>query len=267
MRNENHWCKHHLRGRVKCAYYEVADLSPVAGRWTEEGRRSLKTILFNDSGYITKELLYDPDGTLSQVGSTEYDPQGNKTRVLFQGPRGVVLSSRLYKYDETGRLLECVSTEARGPITTERCTPRYDQSGNRIEEVWCYDDGTPSRKYVYQYFPTGEIAKQVMYKYAGDGSIEEKWNSIYDESGNIVQTVCYDEQGRTIAGPTRYTYDDDGVEIEGATFSLKGDLYSTTSYFYDFNTQRDWIKRLEIFRTIESRFETRVATYRALEHY
>ena len=267
MRNENHWCKHHLRGRVKCAYYEVADLSPVAGRWTEEGRRPLKTILFNDSGYITKELLYDPDGTLSQVGSTEYDPRGNKTRVLFQGPRGVVLSSRLYKYDETGRLLECVSTEARGPITTERCTPRYDQSGNRIEEVWCFDDGTPSRKYVYQYFPTGEIAKQVMYKYAGDGSIEEKWNSIYDESGNIVQTVCYDEQGRTIAGPTRYTYDDDGVEIEGATFSLKGDLYSTTSYFYDFNTQRDWIKRLEIFRTIESRFETRVATYRALEHY
>ena len=267
MTNGNHWCKHHLRGRVKCVYYEVADLLPASGRWVEEERRPLKTILFNKDGYVTKELLYDLDGSLSQVGSTEYDAKGNKTRMLFQNPRGAVLSSRVYEYDEAGRLLQCVSTEARGPITKETCSPLYDQSGNRVEEVWSYEDGTPSRRYVYQYYPAGEIAKQVMYKYSSDGSIEEKWDSSYDQHGNIVQTVCYDDHGLTIAGPTRYKYDEDGVEIEGATFSLKGDLYSTTSYFYDFNTQRNWIKRLEIFRTIESRFETRVATYRALEQY
>ena len=267
MRNGNHWCKHHLRGRVKCVYYEVADFSPDSGRWIEEQRRPLKTILFNENGYVTKELLYDVEGSLSQVGSTEYDARGNKTKVLFQNPRGAVLSSRLYEYDGAGRLLECLSTEARGPIIRERCTPLYDQSGNRVEELWRYEDGAPSRRYVYEYYPTGEIAKQVLYKYAADGAIDETWSSIYDEKGRIVQTVCCDAHGRTIAGPTRYTYDDNGVEIEGATFSLKGDLYSTTTYFYDFNTQRNWIKRLEIFRTIESRFETRIATYRALEYF
>jgi YD repeat-containing protein len=245
----------------------VADLSPDSGRWIEEQRRPLKTILFNEKGYVTKELLYDPEGSLSQVGSMEYDARGNKTKVLFRNPRGAVLSSRRYKYDEAGRLLECVSTEARGPVSRERCSPLYDRSGNRVEEVWCYEDGTASRKYVYQYYPAGEIARQMKYKYADDGSIEEKWLSIYDEKGNIVQTVCYDEQGQTIAGPTTYKYDDDGVEIEGATFSLTGNLYSTTSYFYDFNTQRNWIRRLEIFKTVESRFETRVITYRGLEHY
>ena len=36
MTNGNHWCKHHLRGRVKCVYYEVADLLPASGRWVEE---------------------------------------------------------------------------------------------------------------------------------------------------------------------------------------------------------------------------------------
>ncbi len=267
MRNGNHWCKHHLQGRVKCVYYEVADLWPGTGRWIEEQRRPLKTILFNESGYVTKELLYDLDGSLLQVGSTEYDGKGNKTKMLFQNPRGMLLSSRVYKYDEGGRLLECVSTEARGPITKQRCSPLYDDAGNRLEETWCYEDGTPSRKYFYEYHPTGQIARQLMYKYAEDGSIEEKWDSFFDTRGNIVQTVCFDDQGQTIAGPTTYRYNDDGVEIEGATFSLKGDLYSTTSYFYDFNTQRNWIKRLEIFRTTESHFETRVVTYRALEYF
>jgi hypothetical protein len=267
MRNGNHWCKHHLRGRIKCVYYDVADLLPASGRWTEEERRPLKTILFNENGYVTKELIYDLDGSLSQVGSMEYDAQGNKMKVLFQNPRGVLLSLRVYEYDELGRLLQCVSTEMRGPITKQRCRPLYDETGNRVEEVWCGEDGTPSRRYVYQYHSTGEIARQVMYKYAEDGLIEEKWDSFYDPKGNIIQTVCLDGQGRTIAGPTTYRYNDEGVEIEGATFSLTGDLYSTTSYFYDFNIQRNWIKRLEIFRTTESRFETRVATYRALEYF
>lgn len=267
MKNGNHWCKHHLRGRVKCVYYEVADFSAYSGRWIEEQRRPLKTILFNENGYVTKELLYDPGGSLSQVGFREYDANGNKMKVVFRNPRGAVLSWRKYQYDETGCLLQCVSFEARAPVTKQRCCPVYDQSGNKVEEVWCDEDGTPSRKYVYQYYPAGAIAKQVMYKYADDGSIEEKWDSIYNEQGNIVETICFDDRGRTIAGPTKYRYNDDGVEIEGVTFSLKGNLYSTTSYFYDFNMQRNWIKRLEIFRTIESRFETRVVTYRALEHY
>src|SRR6185312_303394 len=89
----------------------------------------------------------------------------------------------------------------------------------------------------------------------------------YDEKGNIVETSCCDQQGRTIGGPIRYKYNDEGDEIEAATINLKGNLYSTAYYFYEFDDHRNWIRRLEVFKRSDSAFETRVLTYRTLEYY
>jgi hypothetical protein len=267
MTKRTHWGKHHLRGRVKTAHFEVADLSYNAGRWSEAKRRPLTTLLYNEKGYVVKELLYDLDGYVSQVGSKKYDAHDNKREVLFQNPRGGLLSCRVYECDEAGKLLECVSTQAHGLIVKQRCRPRYDPAGRKVEANWFFEDGTPSYKYVYRYRATGELEQQVLYKYDDEGSIEEKWITLYDEKGNVVEAACFDPQGRTIAGPTWYKYDDAGYEIEAATRDLRGDLYSTTCYSYDFDDQRNWIKRLEIFRTAQSGFETRLVTYRRLEYY
>lgn len=267
MTKVNHWGRHHLRGRVKSAHCEVANLSYTAGRWWEEKRRPLNTVMFNEDGYVIKELLYDPHGSLSQVGSKKYDAHGNTKEVLFQNARGGLLSSLVCECDEAGKLLQCVSTQAHGPITKQRCTPLYDQTGKKVEETWFSEDGACGRKYVYRYRLTGELVQKLLYKFAADGSIEEKWSTIYDEKGNVVETVCFDEQGRTIAGPTWYKYNDDGDEIEAATRGLSGDLYSMTCYSYDFDDQRNWIKRLEIFRTTKTGYKTRIITYRGLEYY
>lgn len=267
MTTRNHWGRHHLQGRIRSAHSEVANLSYNAGDWREETRRPLGTIMFNEEGYLTKELLYDPHGSLSQVGFKKYDAHGNKTEALFQNSRGRLLSSQVCECDETGKLLQIVSTQAHGSIIKQRCRPLYDLTGKKVEAAWFYEDGTLSRKYVYRYRLTGELVQQLRYKYAGDGSIDEKWSTIYNEKGHVLETACFDEQGRTIAGPTWYKYNDDGNEIEAATRGLRGDLYSITRYSYDFDDRRNWIKRLEIFKTTKSGFETRVITYRRLEYY
>ena len=158
-------------------------------------------------------------------------------------------------------------TQAHGVHIKQRCRPRYDRSGKKVEAEWFFEDGTPSRKYVYRYAVTGQLAQQVLYKYADDGSIEERWSTVYNAKGNVVETACFDAEGRTIAGPTWYKYDDDGNEIEAATRDLRGDLYSSTSFSYDLDAQRNWIKRLEVFRTTQRGFETRVITYRVLDYY
>ncbi|HEX2270958.1 MAG TPA: hypothetical protein VHH35_15545 [Pyrinomonadaceae bacterium] len=252
---------------MRSAHSEVADLSYNAGQWQEEKRRPLGTIVFNEHGYIIEELLYDLHGSLAQVGTKKYDAYGNKAKVLFQNSRGGLLSSLVCQCDETGKLLESVSTQAHGSVTKQRCRPLYDVTGRKVEETWFYEDGTLSRKYVYRYRLTGELVQQLRYKYAVDGAVDEKWSSIYDEKGNVIETVCFDAQGRTIAGPTWYKYNDDGDEIEASTCGLSGELYSITRYSYDFDAQRNWIKRLEIFKTTNSGFETRVITYRKLEYY
>lgn len=267
MATGTHWEKHHLRGRVRSSHCEVANLSYNAGRWCEENRRALNTILFNEEGYVTRELLYDLSGCVSQVGSKKYDAHGNKRETLFQNSKGGLLSSLVYQCDEAGKLLECVHTQAHGLIVKQRCRPRYDRSGKKVEAEWFFEDGTPSRRYVYRYSVTGRLAQQLLYKFAGDGLIEERWSTVYDENGNVVETACFDPDGRTIAGPTWYKYDEDGNEIEAATRDLRGDLYSSTSFSYDLDAQRNWIKRLEVFRTTQRGFETRVITYRILDYY
>ena len=133
--------------------------------------------------------------------------------------------------------------------------------------MWLSDDGKLSRKYIYRYSVTGDLVQQVLYKYDDAGSILEKWSTIFDDNGNVVETSCFDSEGHTIGGPIRYRYSEDGDEIEATTVSLKGDLYSTATYYYDFDAYRNWIRRLEVFKTSESGFETRVMTYRTLEYY
>ena len=267
MTNGNHWAKHHLRGRVKYAHFDVADLEYHFGRWAEDHRRPLNTLMFNEAGRVIKELLFDCSGCLSQVGFKRYDDRGHKRETLFRNPRGGLLSSLIYKCDEAGKLVECEHTQAHGLIIKQRCRPRYDRAGKKVEALWFFEDGTRSRKYVYRYRLTGALAQELLYKFADDDSIEEKWSTIYDENGNVVETACFDREGRTIAGPTWYKYDDYGNKVEAATRDLKGGLYSTTCYSYDLDPQGNWIKRLEVFKTMNSGFETRVATYRKLEYY
>jgi antitoxin component YwqK of YwqJK toxin-antitoxin module len=267
MTNGTDWSRHHLRGRVLYAHLDVADLAHKAREWVEEDRRPLNTIAFNEDGYVVKEILYNLHGGVSQIGSMKYDVHGNQRESLFKNPRGGLLSSLVCEYDEAGKLLECVSTQAEGLIIKQRCRPLYNKAGKKIEETWFYEDGTLNRKYVYRYRLTGEVVQQVLCKYDDEGSLEEKHVTIYDEQGNVLEASCFDREGRKIAGPIRYRYSDEGVEIEAATISLKGDLYSTTSYHYDFDALGNWIKRLEVFKTNDSGFETRVITYRTLEYY
>jgi hypothetical protein len=267
MSQGNDWTTHKLRGRVKTINSEVAGLSAGSERWVEQARRPVSTIAFNDDGCVIKELRYDLDGNLSEVGSTKYDANGNKTEVIFQNPRGGLLRSLVYEYDDAGRLLGCVSTQAHGLIIKQRSNATYDQAGNKTDELWCYEDGTVSHRYVYKYLPSGQLAERLLYKYDDDGSIEEKRSSIYDEKENVIASSCFDEENRPIEDRTEWKYNENGEVIESSTFNLKGDLYSTTSYSYDLDTQRNWIRRLEVHKIAKSGFETRIITYRTLEYY
>lgn len=267
MNERNDWAADNLRGRIKSIHIEVAKLLEVSGQWREEKRRPVSTMRFNENGVVVKELRHDLDGNLSEIGSTKVDVNGHKIETIFQNPRGGLLTSLTYEYDDDGKLLGSVLTQATGLIIKQRSRVSYDHAGNKTEELWRYEDGSLSRKYVYQYSPDGQIAKQLLYQYHDDGSIEEKTISIFDENGNVIQSACFDKNDRAIEGRNEYKYNDDEDPIETTSFEPNDDLYSTTSYSYDFGSQRNWTKRLEIFKTAKSGYETRSVTYRAFEYY
>jgi hypothetical protein len=206
---------------------------------------------FNENGCVVKELRYDLDGNVSEIGFTKYDHRGNRTEVVFQNPRGGLLRSLVYEYEE-GKLLGCISTRADGLIMKQRSRVTYDQTGKKTDELWRDQDGTLSRRYVYTYGANGQLAQVLLYKYDDDGSIEEKRISTYDEQENVIASSCFDEDQRPIEDRMEWKYNDDGEIIESATFDLRGGRYSTTSYSYDRDAQGNWIKRQEVYKAAKN---------------
>jgi len=267
MNKLNDWTKGALLGKVKSSHAEIATLSNNAGQWIEESRVPIMTITYNEEGDVVKEVLYALDGNVSQVGFTKYDTDGNRTEVVFHNPNGGLVSSLVCDYDDNGKEVGSVYTSAQGLITKQKSVPVYDQTGNKAEESWFYEDGTRSRKYIYKYDPDGRLLEQLIHKYADDGSLEEERISLYSEKGNIVETFCLDADGQLLEGQTKYEYDEQGNETEVASYNPNGDLYSTTSYSYTFDSSGNWIKRTENFKTKLSGFETKSITYRTLTYY
>lgn len=263
----NDWIKSNLLGKVKSVHVETATLANAGGRWIEESRVPITTTVYNEEGYIVKEILYASDGNVSRVGHTKYYSNGNRREVLFQNPNGGLLSLMACDFDDNGRETGCVYTSAHGLITKQKSVPFYDEAGNKSEESWFYEDGTLSRKYTYKYSQDGRLSEQLIFKYAEDGALEEKRISLCDEEGNVVETLCLDGEDQLLEGPTRYKYDEQGNEIEVAFYNSNGTLYSLTSYSYTFDSSRNWISRTEEYRTNVSGFETRSIAYRTLIYH
>lgn len=267
MTKPNDWDNGNLLGRVKTVHVEVATLSYKLEQWLEGSRVPIRTTTFNERGFITKELIYSADGNISQIGSTEYDLEGNKIEVIFRNRNGGLVSLLRCENDQSGRRIGSTLTSTPGLIIKQNCVPVYDHNGMKVEETWCYEDGTCGRKYTYRYDPGGQLQEEVLHKFADDGSLEEKQSSIYDEKGRIIETSCVDALGQPLGGRFRYKYDERGNESEVVSYNIDGSPYSVVTYSYNLDLSGNWVSKKELHKTTASGFETQTVTYRILEYY
>lgn len=258
------WQKEELKGKVKELSEKrrksMKDIPPNDWEITQD-----KTLVFNLQGYKTKqnnlnyekrdedniEYEYDAKGKLtaersfSSVGhrfikgiAYSYDKKNNLTSEITIYSFGEPRYGTIYTYDRNNNLLEKKETSGYG---TSEEKYKYNSKNQKIEEntaSWIgryrrffeYDTkGNIINKHVYK---SDVIVHTVKNKYADNGKISEETTFSYTNGKNPkktkYQTYKYDLMDNLI----EYIYESD---ILTRPFP--------TTYKYEYDTSKNWIKR------------------------
>ena len=110
-----------------------------------------------------------------------------------------------------------------------KLTNKFDEKGNKIEQIWynCY--GGVDIKESYMFGEKGNQIKSI--EYNTNKNLWVKYTYTYDEKGNVLGTIGFDDGNMPIK--STYKYDDRGKLIEEKSYYEEGDFISKYTYKYD----------------------------------
>jgi len=132
-------------------------------------------------------------------------------------------------------------TRVADPRYTYKFKYKYDDKGNRIEELW----------------------------YRNDGSLESRYVSVYDEKGHKVEYQRYTAEGELFARRVRID-DDKGNMIEERLSWPRTPITEKMSFTYEFDRQGNWVKKKSmrwVTKGGKSYYEPIFVTYREIEYF
>lgn len=164
-----------------------------------------------------------------------YDQNGQILESITRDADGSISSRSKHVYDAQGRMTRKV--EANRGYSTQWVEYTYDpDSGLLVKEQFCHENGNATQeKIVYKYTNTGKLMSR--YVYDAEGKISADYSYSYDERDNMTrceysvgntfwsETCEYDQQNRLIRKTVRRHSDD-------VIFPDVGTVTSTTVYTY-----------------------------------
>jgi len=169
-----------LRGPVKTATVERADLKRSSGKLIESAPRLVSATTYDVNGDRATEKQYDWAGRLTRTHSyrnadgyrvmtdESFGDDGHTLRVPLPGGGGNLVLKYMAKYKY-----------------------KYDGSGN-VSEISVYGaDDSPAMRHVYRI--AGNRKEMLTYSIAGSqgGLLDNREVSIYDQKGNELETTVY----------------------------------------------------------------------------
>ena len=193
----------------------------------------------------------------------------------------------VYKRDDQMRILE-INENATQRYSTPRTVFKYDDGGKNIEKTAYEADNSIAWKIMYSYDAGGNLAEEGTYD--GDGSLISKNVYTYDSDNNLTDLKKYGGSFELLSA-TSYKYfepkkasksSDVGMIREAVEYDSKEVLQSTKSYQYnelglvigettvspgnettkltykyEYNTDKDWIKKITYYNTVPTLIEER----------
>ncbi len=278
LREEN------LQGKVKQITQQQYLVKVVSG----------DTIIKKESSYPDGNLIqsYNQDGNKTTeshfyklVDSTcpsiyfTYDKNKNLTELKMN--ISVNLFSRtLLKYNHQNKLIER-DEYVENNILYRKYTYKYDQHGNRVEEVLFNPNGDENYKiqqvfdsignktgakqtntkgqiednFSFAYFSNGLQSESISYN--EDSSIFYDSHLEYDQSGNLLKESTMMPSDDSSITVTSYTYDAYSNPTNTTWHNSDGSVSSSFSYVYEYDAKGNWIKKtffiFEKITTIQTR--------------
>lgn len=101
------------------------------------------------SGRVAEKIVYNADGRFDWKVHFTYDAKGNKQEVAVYQGDGILSAKRVYLHDGDGNEIEEAVYAGEGLVS--KGIFGYDESGNKITEVFARPRGTITARYRYDY--------------------------------------------------------------------------------------------------------------------
>lgn len=268
-KKENDWDKNNLKGKVKSITEISYEAKDRFGKIEKVSRKRKYDIYdyqkkFNNEGYLIEKKEFNSDDRLKFI--IKYDDIGNPIEGNEHISDGSFLKRYINIYNDKGVVIEHNNYNSVGKIES-KFTFKYDKRGNKIETNEYNSDGNIETKYIYKYDDKGNKVEKK--KYNLDGILEKKYIFKYDDKGNLLEETFYSEDLEKI---TKYDYqyddignkiisknylyenfsykvvdiyDNKGNEIEAIFYDEYEVITSHYTYEYEFDEQKNWIKKIE----------------------
>lgn len=238
-----------LKGKVK----ETINNTYRAITLSEEIQKGefLETYIYtyNEKGYETKFgaglyqniSRYDKDGYKIQYSLMQdsimlqnilmkNDSKGLKVREDIFNARNNLLGQRRYKYDANGNRIELREFNGLGDILFMKKF-NYDERRNKTKEVKQDSSKQILSNYAFLYDDKDNLTYETGFTYKPSVSYSES-KHIYNSNGDVIQSLIY-------YGPTRILL----------------------TYKYEYDDEKNWIKKIEFEEGMPSRIEERQIRY------
>jgi TonB family protein len=187
------------------------------------------------------------EGPRVRSQKTIYDDKGNLVWETFYDADSIV-GSHYYSYLSSDTQLEVAHIRRtnfpNSAVPRRRSTIRFkwthmtDSAGNRTESIVRADDDALIRKFTYFYDRAGKLTSAN--QYGSTGTAARTW--VYDSAGNVTEGKQFDESGL---------------------------LTEQVSYAYEYDSQKNWVKRVTSRQTGSGKGAAVPieVTYRTINYY
>ena len=230
-----------FKGKVKSVetiyYYAIEE----SGKITKEDIFVQTFYLFNKQGNLQEELIDFNDGGQYQ-SKYVYDSQNNLIQNIY-GFDGIY-ENIFYKYDNEGNKIEEVIYDENDSLI-KKYIYDYDSQGNLKKEFEYDSQGLKSKK-TYEYDSQGNLIKKKFY--LPNGKLDRKYIYKYDSQGKVIAEYRFTTKVRLALKLTNkytYKYNSQGDLIEETLYKNDGSIEHKRSYEYEYDNQGNWIKAIE----------------------
>lgn len=212
-------------GRIAEAEYPPGELADI----------SKMTFHYDDEGRLAQSVSYLRDGTRGPAVKYEYDASGRPVKVSTVTFEGYVLNGVTLEYEPDGNISRIVVQGPGGESTLSTTVLAHGASGRPTEQVTADDEGRVLARTTYTYNAAGNPTEVAAFN--GEGRVVSLLSYSYDERGNITQIVQAYPAAR-LRTRTDLRYDADGNLLEQVLYNKLDRPVEIIRYVYDHYSDR-----------------------------
>lgn len=183
---------------------KINSIEKVSFNLNSEGKplnnKKLSTQIYDRNGFLTETIIYNNEGKVEYKYTYDYNNNGMRIKTTRYSD-GKTTNYYKYDYNEFGNKMKAYRYDTSGNLE-EYYIYEYDGDGNLVEEEWFSTSGEEIYSIENDY---DNGVKTHSYTYDENGDLIYKYFFRYDEKGNIVEEIKYDNDGIQ-TGVIQYVY-------------------------------------------------------------